>query len=37
MVRRMLGRAVPSEWEFHALMGVFQRATKRIRRLEGKP
>lgn len=37
MVRRMLGRAVPSKWEFHALMGVFQRATKRIRRLEGKP
>ncbi len=37
MVRRLLGRAVPSKWEFHALMGVFQRATKRIRRLEGKP
>ncbi|HYY47673.1 MAG TPA: TrmH family RNA methyltransferase, partial [Thermoplasmata archaeon] len=36
MVRRMLGRAVPSKWEYHALMGVFQRATKRIRRLEGK-
>jgi len=37
MVRRLLGRAIPSKWEFHALMGVFQRATKRIRRLEGKP
>lgn len=37
MFRRMLGRAVPSKWEFHALMGVLQRATKRIRRLEGKP
>lgn len=36
MFRRLLGRAVPSKWEFHALMGVFQRATKRIRRLEGK-
>ena len=36
MFRRILGRAVPSAWEFHALMGVFQRATKRIRRLEGK-
>lgn len=35
MFRRMLGRAVPSKWEFHALMGVFQGATKRIRRLEG--
>ncbi len=36
MFRRMMGRALPSKWEFHALMGVFQRATKRIRRLEGK-
>lgn len=36
MLRRMLGRAAPSKWEFHALMGVFQRATKRIRRLEEK-
>ncbi len=35
MFRRLLGRAVPSKWEFHALMGVYQRATKRIRRLEG--
>jgi len=34
MFRRLLGRAVPSKWEFHALMGVLQRATKRIRRLE---
>ena len=34
MFRRMIGRAVPSAWEFHALMGVLQRATKRIRRLE---
>jgi len=37
MFRRLLGRAVPSKWEFHALMGVLQRATKRIRKLEGKP
>jgi tRNA/rRNA methyltransferase len=36
MFRRLLGRAAPSKWEFHALMGVFQRATKRIQRLEGK-
>lgn len=35
MFRRLVGRAVPSTWEFHALMGVFQRATKRIQRLEG--
>lgn len=34
MFRRLLGRAVPSKWEFHALMGVLQRATKRIQRLE---
>jgi TrmH family RNA methyltransferase len=36
MFRRLLGRAVPSKWEFHALMGVFQRAWKRIERLERK-
>ncbi|HYM39046.1 MAG TPA: RNA methyltransferase [Thermoplasmata archaeon] len=34
MFRRLMGRAVPSAWEFHALMGVLQRATKRIARLE---
>ena len=37
MFRRLLGRAVPSAWEFHALMGVMTRATKRIRRLEKRP
>src|SRR3990170_1202770 len=26
MFRRLMGRAVPSAWEFHALMGVLQRA-----------
>jgi len=36
MFRRLLGRAAPTKWEFHALMGVFQRATKRIQRLEAK-
>lgn len=36
MFRRVMGRAVPSKWEFHALMGVLQRATKRIKRLEGR-
>ncbi len=36
MFRRIMGRAVPSKWEFHALMGVFERARKRIRRLEGR-
>lgn len=34
MFRRLVGRAVPSKWEFHALMGVLQRSTKRIERLE---
>ncbi len=37
MFRRLVGRAVPSKWEFHALMGVLQRATKRIERLEREP
>ena len=36
MFRRLVGRAIPSKWEFHALMGVLQRATKRIQRLEGR-
>ncbi len=34
MFRRLVGRAVPSKWEFHALMGTLTRATKRIDRLE---
>lgn len=34
MFRRLVGRAVPSKWEFHALMGTITRATKRIERLE---
>lgn len=34
MFRRLIGRAVPSKWEFHALMGALQRATHRIARLE---
>jgi tRNA/rRNA methyltransferase len=34
MFRRMVGRAVPTKWEFHATMGVLTRATKRIKRLE---
>lgn len=37
MFRRLVGRAVPSKWEFHALMGVLQRASKRIERLERSP
>jgi len=34
MFRRLMGRAMPSRWEFSALMGVLERARKRIRRLE---
>jgi TrmH family RNA methyltransferase len=40
MLRRILGRSTLSEWEFHTMMGVISRATKRIDRLEkkaGKP
>ncbi len=36
MFRRLIGRAVPSKWEFHALMGTLTRATNRIGRLEGR-
>lgn len=31
MFRRMMGRAVPSKWEYHALMGVFSRTMKRVK------
>ncbi len=34
MFRRLIGRAIPTKWEFHALIGVLQRATNRIKRLE---
>ena len=36
MFRRMMGRAVPTKWEFHTIMGVLGDAAKRIRRLERK-
>lgn len=35
MFRRLIGRATPSRAEFHALMGVFRRGSKAIRRLSG--
>ncbi|MFQ5909599.1 MAG: RNA methyltransferase [Thermoplasmata archaeon] len=31
MFRRMMGRAVPSKWEYHALMGVFTRTLKNLK------
>jgi len=40
MLRRVIGRSTLSEWEYHTMMGVVQRANKRIRRLEengGRP
>lgn len=37
LFRRLLGRAAPSKWEFHALMGVFRGATKAVRRRSGSP
>ena len=40
MLRRIIGRSTLSEWEFHTMMGIVSRATKRIKRLEekkGKP
>jgi TrmH family RNA methyltransferase len=36
MLRRIIGRSTLSEWEYHTLMGVIQRANKRIKRLEEK-
>jgi TrmH family RNA methyltransferase len=36
MIRRIVGRSTLSRWEFHTMMGVVQRAIKRIKRLEGK-
>jgi TrmH family RNA methyltransferase len=34
MFRRMMGRAVPTSWEFHTIMGVIGDAAKKIKRLE---
>lgn len=36
LFRRMIGRSLPSKWEFHTMMGVFSRATKRIKRKDKK-
>jgi TrmH family RNA methyltransferase len=35
MFRRMMGRAVPTRWEFYTIMGVIGDAAKKIKRLEG--
>ena len=36
MFRRMMGRAIPTKYEFYTIMGVLGGAAERIRRLEGK-
>lgn len=36
MFRRMMGRAVPTKWEFHTIMGVLADAAELIRRREGQ-
>jgi len=32
MFKRLMGRATPSKWEYHTLMGVFSQALNRIKR-----
>lgn len=32
MFKRILGRAIPSKWEYHTLMGVFSRTLSKIRK-----
>jgi tRNA C32,U32 (ribose-2'-O)-methylase TrmJ len=32
MFKRIIGRALPSKWEYHTLMGVFSRTIERIKR-----
>jgi tRNA/rRNA methyltransferase len=36
MFRRLMGRSVPTKWEFHTIMGVLGDAAKKIKRLEKK-
>lgn len=36
MFRRLMGRAVPTKWEFYTIMGVLGDAAKKIKRLESK-
>jgi len=36
MVKRIMGRAMPSKWEFHTLMGVLSKTLGTIRRKQGK-
>jgi len=36
MFRRLMGRAVPTKWEFHTIMGVLGDAAKKIKKLDRK-
>jgi tRNA/rRNA methyltransferase len=36
MFKRIMGRAMPSTWEYHTLMGVFSKALGKIRRKQGR-
>jgi TrmH family RNA methyltransferase len=36
MFRRILGRAMPSKWEFHTLMGVFSKSISKIKNKKEK-
>lgn len=36
MFKRIMGRAMPSKWEFHTLMGVFSKTRSKIKRTQGK-
>ncbi|WP_455391769.1 RNA methyltransferase [[Eubacterium] cellulosolvens] len=37
LFRRLLGRATPSKWEFHTLMGVFGRASNKLKKTSNIP
>ena len=32
MFKRIMGRAIPSKWEYHTLMGVFSKTLDKIRK-----
>ena len=36
MFRRIMGRAIPSKWEYHTLMGVFSSTLEKIRKNQNK-
>ncbi len=36
MFKRIMGRAMPSKWEYHTLMGVLGKATEKIKNNQEK-